>query len=149
MSASIQNRQILVKTHNLFISHSWNYSDAFERLNNLLDSKSYFAYMDYSVPKHDPVHTNGTDKELAEAIKNHMQPCHVVIVLAGIYSSYSKWISKEIDIAKSGFSNSKPILAIEPWGSERTSKLVKDSADDIVKWNSNSIVAAIRNLSDA
>ena len=138
-----------MKTHNLFISHSWNYSDAYVNLKNLLDKRSYFYYNDYSVPKNDPVHTNGTDAELARAIKNHMRPCHVVVVLAGVYSTYSKWISKEIDIAQNGFMSSKPILAVEPWGSERTSQPVKDSADEIVKWNTESIVAAIRNLSNA
>ena len=138
-----------MKTHNLFISHSWNYSNVYENLKGLLDKRSYFDYNDYSVPKNDPVHTNGTDKQLAEAIRNHMQPCHVIVVLAGVYSSYSKWINKEIDIAQGGFKNSKPILAIEPWGSERTSRRVKEAADEIVKWNTESIVAAIRDLSSA
>ena len=47
----------------------------------------------------------------------------------------------------------KRIIAIEPWGAERTSQLVKDNADQIVKWQADSIVRAIfkgtssRNLS--
>ena len=53
--------------------------------------------------------------------------------MAGVYASYSKWIDAEIDLAEDGFTNSKPILAIEPWGAERTSKRVKDAADKIVK----------------
>ena len=135
-----------MKTHRLFISHSWAYSDAYNRLKNLLDERTYFDYIDFSVPKDDPVHTNGTDKELGEAIKNKMQTCGVIIILAGVYSSYSKWINKEIDIAQDGFYNPKPILAIEPYGSKRTSLTVKNNADQIVKWNTESIVAAIREL---
>ena len=138
-----------MKTHNLFISHSWTYSNQYSNLKKLLDNRQYFRYKDHSVPKDDPVHTNGTDQQLAAAIKNHMRPCHVIIVLAGVYSSYSKWIDKEINIAQDGFLTSKPILAVEPWGSERTSKRVKDAANEIVKWNTESIVAAIRRLSSA
>lgn len=37
------------KTYNLFISHSWAYSDAYDRLIELLDSDRYFSYKNYSV----------------------------------------------------------------------------------------------------
>ncbi len=135
-----------MKTYNLFISHSWNYSDAREGLLNLLDNRNYFSYIDYSVPKDDPVHTSGTDKELEAAIWNHMRPCHVIVVLAGVYASYSKWIDKEIDIAQNDFSDPKPILAIRPWGNKRISQRVQEAADEIVGWNTESIVGAIRRL---
>lgn len=134
------------KTYRLFISHSWGYTDAYEKLVDLLDNRSYFSYANYSIPKDDPIHTNGTDKELHEAIKNKISQCHVVIILAGVYSSYSKWIDKEIKITKDEFLIPKKILAVEPWGSEKTSKRVKDNADKIVKWNTESIISAIREL---
>jgi len=38
-------------------------------------------------------------------------------------------------------------VAIQPLGAERTSQIVKDNADIIVKWNSGSIVDAIREVS--
>ena len=135
-----------MKTFNLFISHSWAYSNTYDGLVALLNQRSYFSYHDYSIPKDDPIHTNGTDLELYNAIKNHISPSSVVLILAGVYASYSKWIDKEISIAKNGFINQKPIIAIEPWGSERTSVPVKEAADRIVKWNTESIVAAIRDL---
>lgn len=133
------------KTYNLFISHSWAYSDAYEKLVSMLDAGN-IEYKNYSVPQNDPLHTNGTDKELYEAIKNKISPSSVVIILAGVYSSYSKWIDKEIKISTTEFSTKKPILAIEPWGSERTSTKVKDNADMIVKWNTVSIIKAIKEL---
>ena len=52
--------------------------------------------------------------------------------MAGVYSTYSKWINNEIEIAKEVYS--KPLVAVEPWASEKTSKIVKDNADEIVKW---------------
>ncbi|MBL7883038.1 MAG: molecular chaperone Tir, partial [Bacteroidia bacterium] len=51
---------------------------------------------------------------------------------------------KEIEIAKQ---YNKPIIAVEPWASEKTSQIVKDNADIIVKWQSKSVVDAIKNYS--
>ncbi|QQE77763.1 TIR domain-containing protein [Alicyclobacillus sp. SO9] len=135
------------KRYNLFISHSWAYGEQYNGLVRLLDTANRFEYRNYSVPKDDPVHNAKNDRQLYNAIKAQVSYGHVVIILAGVYSSYSKWINKEIDIAKHGFTNSKPILAIQPWGAERTSTVVKNSADRIVKWNTNSIISAIRDLS--
>lgn len=135
----------MAKTYNLFISHSWAYSDAYSRLINLIDSND-FSYKNYSVPKNDPIHNAGTDKQLYDAIKTQMSYASVILIMAGVYSTYSKWINKEIEIAKSGFATVKPIIAIEPWGSEKTSQIVKSNADKIVKWNSGSIIKAIQEL---
>ncbi len=99
------------KTYNLFISHSWAYSDAYEKLVGLLDNADDFAYKNYSVPKNDPIHNAKNDKELKAAIKNQMQSASVVLILAGVYSSYSKWIDIEIELAQSGFTNAKKIIA--------------------------------------
>ena len=86
--------------YNLFISHSWNYGDAYEKLTALLDHASYFSYKNYSVPKNDPIHNAPNQYLLKEAIKRQMNSANCVIILAGVYSSYSKWINVEIDLAK-------------------------------------------------
>ena len=139
----------MLKTHNLFISHSWQYSDYYDGLCKLLDNRSYFYYQNYSVPKDDPIHTKGTDKELIEAIYNRLRLCHVVLILGGVYSTYSKWINKEILIANERFSNPKPIIGIKPWGQERISSIVQENAIEVVGWNTESIVTAIRKYSNA
>jgi hypothetical protein len=135
-----------IMTYNLFISHSWAYSTNYEELIDLLNSDSYFKYNNYSVPKDDPIHTRGTDNELYQAIKNKMQPASVVLILAGIYVNYSKWIDKEIKMANNEFAYPKKIIAVEPWGSVRTSTIVKNEAAAIVKWQTSSIIQAIREL---
>lgn len=135
-----------MKTYNLFISHSWAYGDAYNRLLELLEKDPHFCFRDYSVPKDDPIHSAGSDSKLYQAIKNQIAPSSVVLILAGVYSTYSKWINKEIQIAQSEFSVPKPIIAIEPWGAEKTSTVVKNAADEIVRWNSSSIIAAIKRL---
>jgi hypothetical protein len=139
-------KTMMAKTYNLFISHAWTYSDAYDKLIEFLGKDNTFSYKNYSVPKDDPLHTKGTDKELYQAIKTQISSCSVVLILAGVYASYSKWIDKEIKIAKEEFTTPKKIIAIEPWGSEKTSKVVKDAADKIVKWNSSSIISAIKEL---
>lgn len=60
--------------------------------------------------------------------------------MARVYSTYSKWINIEIELAKS---MNKEIIAVEPWGSERTYTVVKTEGYRIVKRNSDSIISAI------
>lgn len=134
------------KTYHIFISHSWAYPDAYEGLIKLLDKDPNFSYSDYSVPQNDPIHNAGTSKELYNAIKAQVSKASVVIIMAGVYSTYSKWINKEIEIAQTEFLIPKPIIAVEPWASEKTSVKVKDAADKIVGWNSSSIINAIKEL---
>lgn len=133
-----------LKNYRLFISHSWTYTDAYEKLTGLLAKHSLFKWSDYSVPKDDPIHNAPNTRLLEIAIEQQMRPVNCVLILAGVYSSYSKWIQREIQIANR---LGKPIIAIEPFDSERTSVIVKENADEIVRWNSNSIVSAIRNWS--
>ncbi len=132
----------MAKTYRLFISHSWNYGDAYDKVMKLLDGQG-LSYYDHSVPKNDPIHTNGTDKQLYDSIDAQIRGVNCVLILAGVYCSYSKWINKEIEIAKK---YGKPIIAIEPWASERTSFVVKNNAHRIVKWQGVSIVNAIKEL---
>jgi len=134
-----------LKDYRLFISHSWAYGDSYDKLVGFFKEYPNFKWSDYSVPKDDPIHTKGTDSELYEAIKNKIAFVNCVVILAGVYSTYSKWIKNEIEISKKVYS--KPIIAVEPWGSEKTSEIVKSNADVIVKWNSSSIVDAIRKYS--
>ena len=133
-----------MRTFNLFISHSWNYRDQYNGLISLLERKPYFRFHDYSVPRDDPIHDAKSTDALRRAIKQQMAPASVVLILAGVYATYSKWIDEEIDLAESGFMWPKPIIAIKPWGNKRISDRVKNAADQIVGWNTDSIVRAIK-----
>ena len=127
--------------YNLFISHSWAYSDAYNGLLRLLNAAPNFSYRNYSVPKDDPIHNAPNESQLRSAIRNQMQYASCVLVLAGVYATYSKWIKIELELAAE---MGKKIIAVDPWGAERTSSIVKSFADEIVKWQSSSIVRAIR-----
>ena len=135
-----------MKTHHLFISHSWSYSDQYLRLINLLHGRSHFKCSDYSVPRDDPIHNASTDTQLEQAIRDQMAYGSVILILAGVYATYSRWINIKIDLAKFGFHRPKSIIAIEPWASNRASVRVRQAADRIVGWNTESIIRAIRNL---
>jgi Thoeris protein ThsB, TIR-like domain len=132
----------MIKAYRLFISHSWSYDENYNKIVKMISDQGIEFY-DHSVPKGDPIHTNGTDKELHEAIEAKLKGASCVIILAGVYATYSKWINKEIEMAKKF---NKKIIAVEPWGAEKTSKIVKESADRIVKWQGSSIASAIIEL---
>ena len=84
------------------------------------------------------------ESELRNKIRNQMRTCHVVLILAGVYASYSDSINMEIEIANE---LGKPIIAIQPWGAEKTSQIVKNNSKVIVGWNSSSIIDAIKRYS--
>lgn len=128
--------------YDLFISHSWKYNSDYDDLVELLDEKSYFSYRNYSVTKKEKVEDK-SDRALRRYIKNkQIKPASVVIVIAGMYSSYNDWIGKEVRIAEE---LDKPILSVKPWGAERTS-YITSKADSTAGWNKSSIVSEIRDL---
>lgn len=129
------------KVYRLFISHSWKHEKAYIKIKEFLDKESNFFYYDHSVPKNDPIHTNGTDKQLKQAIDAKVKGTSCVLIITGVYANYSKWILKEIEMAKK---YNKPIIAVDPWGAQRTSLIVKNNSKVIVKWNGNSIINAIK-----
>ena len=133
--------------HNIFISHSWTYGDAYDRLVDLLNNAAGFSFVDHSVARNNPIHNAPNDVALQQAIQRAMAPAEVVLVMAGVYATHSRWINIEVALAHQAYMYRKPVIAIEPWGSERTSQFVKQHADRVVGWNTNSVVNAIRELS--
>lgn len=126
--------------YRIFISHSWSYSKQYDKIEEFLKQEGILFY-NHSVPKDNPILTNGTDAQLETAIDAKVKGCSCVIILAGVYATYSKWINKEIKIAKK---YNKPIIAVEYWGSEKTSSVVKEAADVIVKWQAKSVADSVR-----
>ena len=137
------------KQIHVFISHSWTYSGHYDTLANWIFNQNWSVgqasldFRDYSVPKEDPIHDADTDKQLKEAIYNKIARSHVIVIPMGMYANYSKWIQKEIDGA--GEYN-KPILAVNPWGQERSSSVVRNAASKVVGWNKKTVVSSIWEL---
>lgn len=140
-------------TYNVFVSHAWTYSDRYNGVIGLLDTAtdkySDFDYVDYSVPKHDPLvdpNTNVGKQKLTELLKAQIARASSVIVPAGMYVNNRYWIQKEIDLARNGFAQPKRIIAIRRRGQERNPQELLDVADRVVNWNSASLAKAVAGL---
>lgn len=130
-----------LRNYHILISHSWDYNTQYETVEKWLDETSYFLWTDYSVPITRPLDVRGKN-ELKEKIRNRISLCSCVIILSGMYVSYSEWIDYEIDTA---VALGKPIIGVKPWGQERIPTKVSNNADVMVGWNSASVVQAVRN----
>jgi len=129
--------------YRLFISHAWHRHEAYDRMLRFLNEAPYFIYSNYSVPS-DRAFDHMSTSQLEEQIRQQIRPVSCVIILGGLYVSYSKWIQFEIDFAKS---LGKPIIGVKPWGAERMPMPVQYAANTIVGWNESSIIGAIRKFS--
>jgi hypothetical protein len=75
-------------------------------------------------------------------LRNKIITSDIVLAMAGIYATYSEWMVWEMDTAKS---YGIPIIGIVPRGQERISSEVFSRSIVDVRWNTESIVEAIRN----
>lgn len=134
---------------NVFISHSWSYSNHYDRLAEWIFDETWtvngqrIQFTNTSVPRDNPIHFAPNDAALQQAIYQRIADSHVVVIPTGMYANYSKWIRKEIDGAKV---YRKPILAVDPWAQKRASSVVADAADDAVGWNKQPIINAVWRL---
>jgi hypothetical protein len=136
-----------LKTYDLFLSHAWRYNDDYYRLENMLKKANLFLWRNYSVPEHDRIvgpDTHVGKAKLTELLDRQVRPVNCVIILGGMYSAYSDWIIKEIQLAQS---YNKPIIGVYPWGQVNMPRVVQDAANKLVKWQTSSTVDAIRRLS--
>lgn len=129
-----------LRNYHILISHSWNYSTQYHTVCNWLNTTPYFKWSDYSVCCDQPLDTK-TDTELRDKLKNRIATASCIIVLSGMYSTYSKWIDFELDTASS---MNKPIIGVKPWGQERVPSKIQDISNVMVGWNSNSVINAVR-----
>ena len=133
----------------VFVSHSWSYSSHYDRLQDWLFNSNWtfgqarVRFTDYSVPKDDPIHNAPRVSDLEAAIFRKIERSHVVIIPTGMYTTYSKWIEREI---RGSQNMHKPILAVNPRVQQRTSSIVTKAAAQTVGWTRNSVVAAVWRL---
>lgn len=129
-----------LRNYHIIISHSWDYNHHYEKVCGWLDDAKNFAWSNYSVPFSNPLDVRGK-RDLRAKLRNRILNCSCVIVLSGMYVSYSEWIDYEIDVAKE---LGKPIIGVKPWGQERVPTKVQNESTVLVGWNSSSVVQAVR-----
>ena len=130
--------------YRIFISHAWKYGDDYIRLVNLLDAAPYFHYFNYSAPEQKSLFPSGTpytSSDIARKITDKIRPAQITLVISGMYAAYSDWMQYEID---ESLRMRMPVIGIMPRGQERVPLYVRDRVDDLVGWNTSSIVSAIR-----
>lgn len=130
----------MAKTYRVFISHSWDYVDDLKRLRNLLEQRGYFHVEFTEASPDNPIHSD-RNKYVRIALSQRIESSDIVLGIAGVYASYSEWMEWELDKA---IEKGIPIVGVVPWGHERISRIVSSRANEIVRWNTESIVDAIR-----
>lgn len=133
----------------IFISHSWSYSGHYKTLADWILYEPWnvdgtpIEFYDFSIPEDNPIHNVERTADLKEAIDHRIMASHVAVIPAGMYAGYSRWIKHEISGAKD---YGVPILAVDPWGQQRSSSVVISSADDSCGWNKKTVAQKIWNL---
>ena len=126
--------------YGIFISHAWKYDGDYKRIVEFLNNANNFKFSNCSIPENRKF-DNMSCAQLKEELKDQIRPASCVLALAGVYMSHSDWIQFELDFA---VSINKPIIGIMPWGQSNMSTAVSRVAKEVVGWNTDSIVSAIR-----
>lgn len=128
-------------SYNLFISHSWDYAQQYNTLISWLDASSLY-YKNYSISI-EKSFDDMSNRKLKEKLTEQIRHASVVIIIGGMYAAYSDWIDYEIDEA---VRMGKKIIGIYPWGQDRMPTKIQQHADKIIRWQSDSLIQAIREL---
>lgn len=126
----------------LFISHSWSYSERYNAMVNLLNNRPYFLFTNYSVPETKAFGPMARYK-MEDELRDQIRPVNCVVIIGGMWANHSTWIKFEMDFAKS---INKPILGVRPRGAQVMPVAVTLASDLVASWNSESIVAGIRQI---
>jgi hypothetical protein len=127
-----------LRAYQVFICHDWEYSDDYYRICQFLDDAPNFSWANLSVPEHDPLDTSDM---LEKNLRDQIRPADVMLVLAGMYTARSGWMDWEMAFARRIGTS---IIGIRPWGNVQLPAIVQRNAAEIVGWNTDSIVGAIR-----
>lgn len=130
----------MAKEYHIFISHSWAYPEDLKNLRKLLNERGYFNVEFEEASADEPINSANA-VYIKNRLKQKISNSNIVLGIAGMYASYSDWMTWELDKA---IELDIPIVGVAPWGQERVSKTVSDRAKEVVRWNTESIVAAIR-----
>ena len=127
------------KQYNVFVSHSWEYDEHYERIVDFLDEVPSLKWQNHSVPSTDPLPVD-TESALRSELRNQMKTASVVVVSSGMYGAHSTWIPEELELADE---LDKPVIAIIPEGQSKVPEKIQEVADTQVGWRKASLVDAL------
>ncbi len=130
----------MANTYTIFISHSWDNDKHHKDLKKLLNNRGYFNVEFEEATKDEPIDSENATY-IKQALKKKIENSNIILGLAGIYASHSEWMQWELEKA---VSLGIPIIGVAPSGQERLSTVVTSKSVKDVRWNTESIVQAIR-----
>ena len=106
----------------------------------MLNERSYFNATYEESTKDKPI--NSTNESYVKTrLTQKVGASNVILALAGVYASHSSWMQWELDKA---IELDIPIIGVIPRGQVKISTIVTSRSIIDVRWNTKSIVSAIR-----
>ena len=133
----------MANNYNLYISHSWRKHNELTRLRTLLANRPYFPVEFLEASPDSPINSQN-ESYIRHRLAQKIKGSDILLVMAGVYATTSDWITFEMQVA---YDLGIPIIGVIPWGQTNISTSVRKYAVDIVGWNTESIVTAIRTYS--
>ncbi|MDR6762949.1 hypothetical protein J2Y38_003167 [Flavobacterium sp. 2755] len=128
------------KNYKIFVSHAWAHSQDLLSLQSLLNSRGYLNVEFTEATKDIPINSQNANY-IKTVLKTKIQSSDIILALAGVYATHSEWMTWELDTA---LGCQIPIIGVIPWGQEKISSVVYSRSKTDVRWNTESIVEAIR-----
>lgn len=130
----------MANEYKIFISHSWQYTNTLEALRDLINERSHFSATYEESTKDKPINSEN-ESYVKTRLTQKIGNSNIVLALAGVYASHSSWMEWELDKA---IELGIPIVGVIPSGQERISTIVSSRSVTDVRWNTESIITAIR-----
>jgi|SRR5690554_4427497 len=130
----------MAKEYKVFISHSWQYSDTLEALRRLINARGYFSASYEESTRNNPINSEN-ERYIKERLARKIGGSDIVLAIAGVYASHSSWMRWELDKA---INLGVPVVGVVPRGQSRVSTIVSSRSIDNVRWNTESIISAVR-----
>lgn len=127
----------------VFISHCWDYDEELKNLTHYLNKEAGFVTTCEEGTAEHPVKTED-EPHFQAVLHAKIISSAVVIVVACMDVPISEWMEWEIEMA---VENNIPVIGVRPEGSLVTPKIIRKAAREIIMWDTESIVSAIKRCS--
>lgn len=123
----------------LFVSHTFESADDYERVFEYLESSHNFYYRNCS----DPGRAQHAERDaMKDELRRQISQAEVVIIPSGMYREHPELIDFQLNCAKG---LDKPVVVLETFGvKEKMPVQFEALGDEIVEWNERDITDAIR-----
>lgn len=135
----------MTRLPHVYISHSWSLGDDYDKLREVLADCDHTVRLN-GLPVDHPVHAAPSDCELRAEMRKQMANTQMLIVQAGTYERFARWIEEEINLAHYGYQVRRPVLAIVPFDAPPRMGTLLERADRVVMWSHGSILNAVQDL---